>query len=108
VGSASSAPERSLWFTFGTHEQLLSVISVSRDVSAQAISHAFSRAQETLISQAGRATTNTGGADAQALARGLLRQASSEFRFENYYAVQRVANMGSAYVFTEEYRSLPD
>jgi len=102
------APERTLWFTFGSKEQLLSVVAVSRDPSAQTISSAFVSTQNALSQQAGAATSSTGSADSQTLAQGLLRQASAEFRFKNYYALERAANMGKSYVLTEEYRSLPD
>jgi len=107
-GAVSAAAERSLWFTFGTRDQLLTVIAISRDVNPVAIADAFASAQNTLSRQAGGATTVTGSADSQTLARGLLSQASAEFRFHDYYALERVANMGTSYVLTEEYRSLPD
>ncbi|HYP78473.1 MAG TPA: hypothetical protein VER12_21020 [Polyangiaceae bacterium] len=107
-GAAAGTAERSLWFTFGSREQLLSVISVSRDASAQTISTAFISVQDGLNRQAGLASSSSGSADSQALAQGLLQQASAEFRFQNYYALERAANMGDAYVLTEEYRSLPD
>ena len=42
------------------------------------------------------------------LAAGLLRQASAEFRFSDYYAIARVTNMGDGFMLTEEYRSLVD
>jgi len=108
LGVAATDPERTLWFTFGTHDQLLSVIAVSRDSNAQTIGNAFRSVQSSLSEQAGAPTATSGSADSRTLANGLLRQASSEFRFQNYYAVERAANMGNAYVLTEEYRSLPD
>lgn len=107
-GAEISAPERTLWFTFGTKDQLLSVVAVSRAADPRAISSAFVDTQGELSRRAGLATVSSGDADSAALARGLLRQASAEFRFSNYYAVERAANMGNAFVFTEEYRSLPD
>jgi len=107
-GNALPAPERTLWFTFGVKDQLLSVIAVSRDPNVETIGAAFSGTQAALNSQAGTATASNGPADSRTLAEGLLRQAVSEYRFTNYYAVARAANMGTAYVLTEEYRSLPD
>ncbi len=107
-GGALPAPERTLWFTFGTKAQLLSVVAVSQAPSAQVISDAFVGTGNALKDHAGSATTRSGGADPQTLSQGLLRQASAEFEFSNYYAVERAANMGKSYVFTEEYRSLPD
>jgi hypothetical protein len=108
LGVDPNAPERTLWFTFGTHDQLLSVIAVSRASNAETIGNAFRSVQNSLSEQAGAPTATSGSADSQTLARGLLRQASAEFRFQNYYAVERAANLGTAYVLTEEYRSLPD
>jgi hypothetical protein len=105
---ATAPLARTLWFTFGTSDQLMSVVSVSRAANVQAISDAFVTARDTLTSQAGAATESRGSADAHSLARALLIQASAEYRFKNYYAVQRVANMGRDYVLTEEYHSLPD
>lgn len=107
-GAADSPLDRTLWFTFGTREQLLSVVSVARHSSAEVVSNAFASVQHALSTQAGPATTSTGNADSQILAQSLLRQASAEYRFTNYYALERAANVGSAYVLTEEYRSLPD
>lgn len=107
-GDAVPAPERTLWFTFGTKAQLLSVVAVSQAASAQVISDAFIGTGNALSGQAGPATTSSGHADPQTLAQGLLRQASAEFQFRNYYAVERAANLGKNFVFTEEYRSLPD
>jgi len=107
-GADCAAPERTLWFTFGSKEQLLSVVAVSRDPNAETISNAFSSTQNTLSNQAGAATATSGSADSHSLSQALLRQASAEYRFKNYYAVERAANMGTAYVLTEEYRSLPD
>jgi hypothetical protein len=108
LGVPATEPERTLWFTFGTHDQLLSVVAVSRDANAQAIGNAFRSVRDSLSEQAGAPTAINGSADSQSLTQGLLRQASAEFRFRNYYAVERAANMGNAYVLTEEYRSLPD
>ena len=37
---------------------------------------------------------------------GLLRQASAEYRFRDYYAIARATNLGDEYVLTEEYHAL--
>jgi hypothetical protein len=107
-GITPYAPPRNLWLTFGTKEQLLSVIAVSRAAEAQPISDAFVATQSTLDQHAGAVTTASGSADSRALAAGALRQASAEFRFSNYYALTRATNLGKSFMFTEEYRSLPD
>ena len=105
-GSAPAAPARTVWFTFGQKAQLLSVIAVSKDAHPQTISDAFVNTRRSLDERAGAVATLQGDADSAALAKGLLREASAEFRFSNYYALERAANMGNGFVFTEEYRSL--
>jgi hypothetical protein len=107
--SGATAPlERSLWFTFGARDQLLSLISVARAANAETVSNAFISAQDVLNREAGAATRISGSADPQSLSEARLQQASAEFRFTNYYALERAANMGNRFVLTEEYRSLPD
>ena len=102
------APARNLWLTFGTREQLLSVVAISRDSSSTSISGLFVATERELDHDAGAASQTHGDPAAETLARGALRQASSEFRFTNYYALARATHLGSDFVFTEEYRSLPD
>jgi hypothetical protein len=107
-GTTPYAPPRNLWLTFGTKAQLLSVIAVSRAPEAQPISDAFVATRSTLDRHAGAATQISGDANSRVLAAGLLHQASAEFRFSNYYAVTRATNLGKSFMFSEEYRSLPD
>jgi hypothetical protein len=107
-GLTAYAPPRDLWFTFGAKERLLSVVAISRDAAPKPISDAFAAAQSVLAREAGPVNTSSGNADARALAAGLLNQASAEFRFSNYYALTRATNLGKGFMFTEEYRSLPD
>jgi hypothetical protein len=102
------APARNLWLTFGTREQLLSIVAISRASSPNSISGAFVATERELGQDAGAATQTRGDANPEALAQGTLRQASAEFRFSDYYALTRAANLGKSFVFTEEYRSLPD
>jgi hypothetical protein len=103
-----AAPARNLWLTFGTHEQLLSVVAISRDPSAAAISDTFLATEHELDHDAGAPSQTHGDPAPAALARGALQQASAEFRFADYYAVTRATNLSGGFVFTEEYRSLPD
>jgi len=105
-GAAPAGPARTVWFTFGQSAQLLSVIAVSKAPQPQTISDAFVTTRRALAEQAGPVATSQGDANSEALAKGLLREASAEFRFSNYYALERAANLGSGFVFTEEYRSL--
>jgi hypothetical protein len=107
-GAPVEAAARNLWFTFGDQQRLLSVVAISRDPRAAAISNVFSETERALDAQAGTATQTHGDAAAETLSRGTLSQASAEFRFRDYYAVTRATNMGNGFVFTEEYRSLPD
>ena len=107
AGATAPAPARDLWFTFGTKQQLLSVIAVSRDVQAEPVSHAFVATRDALDRDAGAVSQVHGNADPQALSAGALHQASAEFRFTDYYALARVTNLGKGFMLTEEYRSLP-
>ncbi len=105
--AGAPAPKRNLWLTFGERGQLLSVVAISRDTSADSISDAYRATERSLDQRAGAATATQGDAAPQVLSSGALRQASAEFRFSNYYALTRVTNMGNGFVLTEEYRSLP-
>lgn len=106
--SAPAAPPRNLWLTFGAKEQLLAVISISRSADAEPVSSAYLATCATLDRDAGRAASTSGNPEPEQLAAGLLRQASTEFRFTNYYAGARVTNMGRGFALSEEYRALPD
>ena len=107
-GTPASAPTRNLWLTFGTKQQLLTVIAVSRSTEPEAISDAFVAMRRALAREAGAATATHGDAEPQALAQGALHQASAEFRFSDYYALERATNLSKDFVLTEEYRSLAD
>ena len=107
-GAPSGSPARELWFTFGAHDQLLSVVALSRAADPRTASAAFEATTSALSRRAGPVTNASGDGSAAALAAGALRQASAEFRFSNYYALARATNMGSGYLLTEEYRALVD
>ncbi len=107
-GETAYAPPRNLWFTFGSKQQLLSVIALSHAPQPQPISDAFVATRIAIDQRAGAVSTVQGDADAHALAGGLLRQASAEFRFRDYYARERATNLGKDFMLTEEYRSLVD
>jgi hypothetical protein len=102
------APPRNLWLTFGTRDQLLSLIAISRAPSAETISEAFTATKLALAHDAGAPTRVDGDPSSAELSRGALRQASAEYRFSNYYALERAANLGSSFALSEEYRSLRD
>jgi hypothetical protein len=107
-GTPTSTPPRNLWLTFGSRQQLLSVIAVSRAAEPEAISDAFKAMHGKLAREAGAATATHGNAEPQALAQGALHQASAEFCFSDYYALERATNLSKDFVLTEEYRSLAD
>jgi hypothetical protein len=97
-----------VWFTFGDRNQLITVISLSRDARPEPVSAAFSSVTAELRRAAGPGSGIVGDSAPAWLAAGLLRQASAEFRFSDYYAIARVTNLGDGFLLTEEYRSLVD
>ena len=106
-GTGREAGIRNLWVTFGADDRLVSVIAVSRAVDAAPISATFIAANASLARLAGPATKRDGEGSVAELQQGLLRQASTEYRFQDFYALTRVTNMGDGFVLTEEYRALP-
>lgn len=105
-GELRGSPARELWLTFGAHDQLLTVVAVSRDATPAAISDAFAEVTTWVTRDAGPATNVSGEAGPSFLSSGALHQATAEFRFANYYALARATNMGDGYLLTEEYRAL--
>lgn len=106
AAAGSTALTRELWFTFGTGDQLLSLVALSHALDPQAISDAFAATTAAVSGAAGPPAHRAGDGSARGLAAGALRQASAEFRFSNYYALARATNMGNGYLLTEEYRTL--
>ncbi|RKG72605.1 hypothetical protein D7W79_27875 [Corallococcus exercitus] len=106
-GLKREADIRNLWVTFGADGRLVSLIAVSRAVEAAPISATFRAANATLATLAGPALKRDGEGSVEELKQGLLRQASAEYRFQDFYALTRVTNMGDGFVLTEEYRALP-
>jgi hypothetical protein len=96
----------SLWLNFGARRTLTSVVAVRNASNAEVISHAFSALKADVTREAGPPTSSAGEGTASELSSGLLVESSVEYRFQNYYALAHVANMGRAFVLTEEYRSL--
>lgn len=97
----------SLWLNFGAEDRLISVVAIRHDKEASVVSEGFEQINEELTAESGLPTTIGHSSPAQ-LRSGLLQQATSEYRFHNYYALSRATNMGESFVLTEEYRSLPD
>ncbi len=102
------APVVSVWLTFGARDTLTTVVVVRRSPDAAAISATFAAITAAVSSQAGPARMTDGDPSVERLSAGLLRQASAEYRFRDYYALARATNMGNGFALTEEYRSLPD
>ena len=101
-------PVASLWLNFGARDKLTAVIAMRRDKSAQAIGSEFNALEAQVNKEEGATGTVVGDPSPAGLAAGLLRQASVEYRFRDYYAIARATNMGEAFLLTEEYRSLPN
>jgi hypothetical protein len=72
------APVLSLWLSFGAEDTLTSVVVVRRSPHAATISATCEAITAALAGQA--------GPSAELLAARLLRQASAEYRFRDYYA----------------------
>jgi hypothetical protein len=97
----------SLWLTFGAGDKLVAVVDVRHDADAESITDTFHATEHALTSEAGPIANAEGDATPSALASGLLSNASVEYRFSDYYAIARAANLGaSGYVLTEEFRAL--
>jgi len=99
---------QALWFAFGQGERLLSVVAASHTRAPEPVAAAYATVTSTLDRGAGEPQLRTGDASPALLASAALYQASSEYRFRDYYAVARATNMGAGYAFTAEYRSLTD
>jgi hypothetical protein len=96
----------SLWLTFGAGDKLVAVVDVRHDADAESITDTFHATEHALTRDAGPIDNAEGDPTPTALA-GLLESASVEYRFSDYYALARAANMGrSGYVLTEEFRAL--
>lgn len=93
-------------FTFDENAKLVELVSVRRMKTADAASEVFTADAKSLDARVGEASRLEGDAAPSVLGHGLLRQASAEYRFRDYYALLRATNMGDGFVITEEYRSL--
>jgi hypothetical protein len=96
----------SLWLTFGAGDELVAVVDVRHDADAESITDTFHATERALSREAGPIANAEGDPTPTTLA-GLLSNASVEYRFSDYYALARAANLGpSGYVLTEEFRAL--
>jgi hypothetical protein len=102
------APIVSLWLTFDGGDRLVAAVAVREAPGAAPVSATFGAVVAEVDRLAGAHATREGDASPAALASGLLREASAEQRFHDYYAVIRAANLGNRFALTEEYRSLPE
>ena len=105
-GAFRGVGHQSVWFTFGAQDRLVSVITVAQASSPDPVEATFAAITRDLDRETGAASH--GDTSADAITKGLLYQASAEYRFRDYYAVMRATNVGQGFALTEEYRSLPD
>jgi hypothetical protein len=101
VGGLDAA---TMWFGFATDGTLAHVRTVREAASADAVAAEFQRATAAVSTTAGAPTRTAGDATPATLAKGALRQASAEFRRDDFRATVRATNMGArGYVLTESY-----
>jgi hypothetical protein len=105
-GDVASVPLSSLWLTFGEGDRLISLIAMRRDPAVGPIATTFGAVNDELARLGSPAAATSGEPTSAYLSLGLLRQASAEYRFQNYYVMTRAMNLGHGYVMSEEYRSL--
>lgn len=96
----------SLWLDFDVHDKLIAVIALRREKQVQPILATFSQIKNLVTQGSGREADYTMNANAADLQAGLLRQASAEYRFTNYYALARATNMPDGFLLIDEYHSL--
>jgi hypothetical protein len=107
--SWQGAPVTNLWMNFGEGDRLISLVALRSTRSAETIGETFGKVSAAMTAEAGPPVKVDGDASPAGLSAGLLRQASVEYRFRDYYAVARATNMGhDGFLLTEEYRSLPN
>lgn len=95
-----------LWLDFEA-DRLEALIAVRTVHDASAASAAFARAERTISASAGAPTGRQGEPTAAALGRGLLSQASVEYRFTDEYVLVRVTELApDRFTLTEEHRLL--
>lgn len=99
---------QTLWVNFDGQGRLISLIAIRRERSPEVISAAYRSVNAGLAREAGPPSSQDQNGSSEFLLAGLLRQASAEYRFSDYYAQTRATNMGDGFVLTEEYRSLRD
>ena len=97
---------QSLWLDFGPDKTLTSVIALRRHKQAGPIAATFANINATLAEAAGQPSQQSGQGSVSELQKGLLRQASVEYRFSDYYALTRATNMAGGFLLTEEYHAL--
>lgn len=102
----AGADVRTLWLDFSPDNKLVSVVALRREKTVEPIAATFTGVKAALTEAAGAPVKVEGTGTPDELKEGLLRQASAEFRFTNYYAIARATNMPDGFLLTEEYHSL--
>lgn len=96
----------SLWLDFGVNGKLVTVIGLRRDKNVDAIATAFEQVKARVTEAAGSPLERPEQPVRTELLAGLLRQATAEFRFSNYYATASAMQMADGFLLTEEYHAL--
>ncbi len=97
---------QTLWLNFGAGGTLISLTTQRRADQPEEVSAAFQEVARTLTRDAGAPAESPADSSPAYLASALLQQASTEFRFQNDYALARATHMGDGYLLTEDYHSL--
>jgi hypothetical protein len=103
LGSDPSLPAKGLWLTLDGNGTLAAIQAARRAPAATTVADAFATLGNELTAKVGAPAKRDGQPDADALARGLLRQASVEFHAAGYRARVRETNMGDGFLLTEDY-----
>jgi hypothetical protein len=96
----------SLGFLFGAHGQLIGLRAMRKMTDVNTAVTSATELTQSIAQQAGPAFEVTGEVTPAFLSAGLLAQAASEFRFQNYFAVVRTTAMKDGFLVTQEYRAL--
>jgi hypothetical protein len=100
---------KSVWFTFDSHDRLVSLTAIRYDQDAEKASSLYAGTVSSLSKVAGLPSESYGDSSAEALSAGLWRQARASFAFNDYYAQTTLTHIRQGeFMFVEEYRSLPN
>lgn len=99
----------SVWFTFDSHDRLVSLTAIRYDNDPSAAASFYSTIVNSLSKSAGPPAQIEGESTADYLSETLLRQTKSSFAFNDYHAQTSVTQLRQGeFMLVEEYRSLPN